>query len=30
VAITLLSLAANEGWSLSDAITERWAEVRTR
>jgi NTP pyrophosphatase (non-canonical NTP hydrolase) len=30
VAITLLSLAANEGWSLSDAIAERWAEVRTR
>jgi NTP pyrophosphatase (non-canonical NTP hydrolase) len=30
VAICLLSLAANEGWSLADAIAERWAEVQTR
>ena len=30
VLITLLSLAANEGWSLADALTERWSEVRTR
>jgi NTP pyrophosphatase (non-canonical NTP hydrolase) len=30
VVITLLSLAANEGWSLSEAVDERWEEVRTR
>lgn len=30
VVITLLSLAANEGWSLSDAVAERWEEVRAR
>ena len=30
VVIGLLSLAANEGWSLADAVTERWAEVSQR
>ena len=28
--IALLSLAGGEGWSLADAVTERWAEVRER
>ena len=30
VVISLLSLAANEGWSLADAVAARWATVRTR
>ena len=30
VAIGLLSLAANEGWSLAEAIADRWVEVSTR
>lgn len=30
VAITLLSLASNEGWSLADCITDRWQEVQHR
>lgn len=30
VVISLLSLAANEGWSLLDAVAERWVEVQQR
>ena len=30
VVISLLSLAANEGWSLMDAVQERWVEVGSR
>jgi NTP pyrophosphatase (non-canonical NTP hydrolase) len=30
VVISLLSLAANEGWSLADAVVERWDEVSHR